>query len=123
MSTAAPSGILLSRDLIFTTKITGTASAIGHRLTVVGRPDRLDQALADGPPHAILIDLAAGDLVSPAALASLRARVPAARLVAFGSHVDTASLDAARAAGCDEVMPRSKFVADLPALLARVLSG
>lgn len=115
-------GILLSRDLIFTTKITGTASAIGHRLVVVGRSDQLDQAMADGPPRAILIDLAAGDLVTPAALASLRARVPAARLVAFGSHVDTASLDAAREAGCDEVMPRSKFVADFPTLLARVLT-
>ena len=40
------------------------------------------------------------------------------RVIAFGSHVDHALLDAARAAGCDEVLPRSQFFRTLPALLA-----
>ena len=31
------------------------------------------------------------------------------RAIAFGSHVDRELLEAARAAGCDEVMPRSEF--------------
>ena len=35
------------------------------------------------------------------------------RVVAYGSHVDTASLQAARTAGCDPVLPRSKFVKEL----------
>lgn len=39
-----------------------------------------------------------------------------ARVVAFGSHVDRDTLDAARAAGC-EVLPRSAFFRDLAALL------
>ena len=39
------------------------------------------------------------------------------RLVAYGSHVDAEALRAARAAGCDPVLPRSKFVDDLPAAL------
>jgi hypothetical protein len=37
--------------------------------------------------------------------------------MAYGSHVDTATLRAARAAGCDPVLPRSKFVEDLPICL------
>ncbi len=40
------------------------------------------------------------------------------RVVAYGSHVDTAMLDAARAAGCAEVLPRSKFFRDIAGLLA-----
>ena len=40
------------------------------------------------------------------------------RTIGFGSHVDTDTLDAARAAGCGEVLPRSAFFAGLPDLLA-----
>jgi hypothetical protein len=40
-----------------------------------------------------------------------------ARVVAFGSHVDTELLDAARAAGVDEVLPRSAFFRRLPEVL------
>ena len=39
--------------------------------------------------------------------------------VAFGSHVDTEALAAAGAAGCDPVLPRSKFSAELPDLIRR----
>jgi len=40
------------------------------------------------------------------------------RVVAYGSHVDTGMLDTARAAGCAEVLPRSKFFRDIAGLLA-----
>jgi len=34
-------------------------------------------------------------------------------VVGYGSHVDAATLKAARAAGCDVVLPRSQFVEQL----------
>ena len=37
------------------------------------------------------------------------------RVIGFGSHVDVARLKAARAAGCDEVLPRSAFFEGLDA--------
>lgn len=40
------------------------------------------------------------------------------RVIAFGAHTQPALLQAARDAGGDAVMPRSEFVARLPALLA-----
>ena len=43
--------------------------------------------------------------------------VRAARVIAFGSHVDTELLAAARAAGCDEVMARSAFFSRVRELL------
>jgi hypothetical protein len=73
-------------------------------------------------PRVILVDLAAGDLVSPETLIAYQQLAGSETpLVAFGSHVDTESLAAARTAGCVEVMPRSKFSAELPALIRRLL--
>lgn len=39
------------------------------------------------------------------------------RVIAYGSHVDRTLLDAARAAGVDDVLPRSAFFTRLPSLL------
>ncbi len=71
---------------------------------------------------AVFVDLAAGDLVSPAALLSYQKEAgPGVPFIAFGSHVDTLALEAARAAGCDPVLPRSKFTAELPELIRKYL--
>jgi hypothetical protein len=45
-------------------------------------------------------------------VAGVRALVPSARLVCFGPHVDEAGAQAARDAGADVVLPRSRFFAD-----------
>ncbi len=57
------------------------------------------------------------------AVARLREAVGAVPTIAYGAHVDKARLDEACAAGCDEVLPGSKFSADLPALLRRYFDG
>ena len=41
-------------------------------------------------------------------------------VVGFVSHVDTATIESARAAGLDRIMPRSQFVMKLPQLLGTV---
>src|SRR3954447_20769143 len=116
-----PAGLLLSRDLIFTSKVTGTARELGHRVMVAGNTALASAMIEQWHPKVVFVDLAAGDLVSPAALLAYRALVPGTPFVAFGSHVDIASLAAARAAGCDPVLPRSRFTAELPELVRRYL--
>jgi CheY-like chemotaxis protein len=117
-----PTGLLLSRDLIFTSKITGTARELGCRVLVAGNVSLARAMIEQHRPRVILVDLAAGDMVSPETLVAYQQLAgPETQLVAFGSHVDTESLAAARAAGCVEVMPRSKFSAELPALIRRLL--
>ena len=61
-------------------------------------------------------DLVVVDLSRPGALDAL-AGLAGVRTIGFGSHVDEALLAAARAAGCQEVLPRSRFFARLPDLL------
>ena len=67
------------------------------------------------------MDLAAGDLTNAEAILAYRLQVPHATFIAFGSHVDTAALEAASAAGCNLVLPRSKFTLELPQLIQRHL--
>lgn len=110
-------GLLLSRDLIFTTKITSTARELGYRIVTAGNPALASSLIVQSTPRAVFVDLSAGDLVSPSAILALRALAPGVPFVAFGSHVDTAALTAASTAGCDPVLPRSRFSAQLPALI------
>jgi len=51
-------------------------------------------------------------------VARTRALASHARIVCFGPHVDDASADAARAAGADVVLARSKFFRDVSAAVA-----
>ncbi len=119
---SAPPGILLSRDLIFTSKVTGTARMLGRRVLVAGDVSLASAMIAQWQPRVVFIDLAAGDLVQSAALLAFqKLAAPATPFVAFGSHVDTAALAAARALGCDPVLPRSRFSAELPELIGRYL--
>jgi len=120
---AGPAGLLLSRDLIFTTKVVGTARALGLVVVSAGNAALASAMLQQWTPEAVFVDLAAGDLVAPSALAVYRAQAAGTAFVAFGSHVDAAALQAARDAGCEEVMPRSRFSAELPDLLRRHLSA
>lgn len=62
-------------------------------------------------------DVVVVDLSRPGVLEALP-DLAGARTVGFGSHVDRELLAAARAAGCDEVLPRSRFFARLGELLA-----
>ncbi len=116
-----PAGLLLTRDLMFTSKVVGTAQALGFVVKAVGGLERAEALIAEAALRAVFVDLAAGDLVAPGSLARLMALAPEVPFVAFGSHVDVDALEAARAAGCREVMPRSKFTMILPDLIRKYL--
>lgn len=60
-------------------------------------------------------DLVVVDLSRPGVLEAVAGL--AGHVVGFASHVDDEVLAAARAAGCDEVLPRSRFFAGLAARL------
>lgn len=114
-------GLLLTRDLMFTSKVTSTASALGFRMETVGNADSVAARVADAHPQAVFLDLGWTDL-DPRVLIKQLGPAPRPRVIAFGSHVDVARLEQARDAGCDDVMPRSRFSATLPELLQQVFS-
>lgn len=112
-------GLILSDDLIFTSRVTGTARAGGMTVQPARSPELLEQLARQKTPACVLVDLSNPGLEIETLIEKLRtACVPMPRIVAYGSHVDTATLRRAREAGCDVVLPRSKFVEDLPVMLA-----
>jgi CheY-like chemotaxis protein len=108
-------GCLLSDDLLFTSRITGTARALGLEVQAVRSPAQVQQLLSQHTVRCLLIDLHCPGLTIADFLKTLPE--PRPLVVGYGSHVDTATLKAAREAGCDLVLPRSKFVEDLPTAL------
>src|SRR5262245_9327895 len=114
-----PLGLLLCDDLLFTSRITGTAGVLGLTLQGVKSAAALQAAVQNGTPRCVIVDLHNPGLVIAELVDWLRQQCdPMPRLIAYGSHVDTATLKAARTAGCDVVLPRSKFVEELPDKLA-----
>jgi hypothetical protein len=113
-----PAGLLLCRDLIFTTKVTGTAQALGYHIQVAGDARSAQSVIESLCPRVIFIDLTAGELVSLQALSDyFKLAGPDVWFVAFGPHVEEEALATAKAAGCQVVLPRSKFAGDLPRLM------
>jgi CheY-like chemotaxis protein len=107
-------GLLLSDDLIFTSRITGTARDLGLTVRAARTPEALLALARQSPPRCVLLDLHHPGLVLADFLRHLAEACPTMpRVVGYGSHVDTATLRAAREAGCDPVWPRSKFVEEL----------
>jgi len=118
-----PVGLLLSDDMIFTSRITGTATALGTAIRPARTPALLAALAQEHSPHCVILDLSNPGLVIGETVQAIKTAAPHAFVVAYGSHVDTAALRAAREAGCDVVLPRSRFVEDLPRLLPSWLAG
>ena len=116
-------GLLLSDDLIFVSRVVGTARALGLTVRAARSPDGLLSLAGAQAPVCVLVDLHNPGLELPELLRRLTVVCPVRpRVVAYGSHVETAVLRAARAAGCDPVLPRSQFVELLPTALPEWLA-
>src|SRR5271169_5262185 len=110
----APVGLMLSDDLLFTSKVTAAARSQGLEVRSARSAQVLENLAREHTPRCVIVDLANPGLVLGDLLERLRQTcAPMPRVIAFGSHVDTATLQAAREAGCDLVWPRSKFVQEL----------
>ena len=118
-----PPGLLLCDDLIFASRIAGTARTLGLEVRQVRALDRLPDLAGRLQARCVIVDLAYPGLDLPELMRRLGETGAPPRVVAYGSHVDAESLRAARVAGCAPVLPRSKFVEDLSHELAGWLAG
>lgn len=107
-------------DLMFGSKISGAATSLGLASTGFRSVDRLKALIAEHGDaiEVIVVDLDCGDS-AVAAIREARASSPDARCVAYGPHVDTERLDAARDAGATDVMTRGAFASGIMDVLRR----
>lgn len=117
--------LLITSDLMVSSRIVGAAAAIPATVAAVGPAAEP----GGGPFDVIVVDLEAGrrtaaDLVGRARqiVASQGALRPA-RIVAFGPHVAVDRLAEAKAAGADLVVTRGEALQSLAAVVHRVRSG
>lgn len=111
MTEAAETGVVaLVPDLMDRSRMLASGQIRSSSVRFLSRERDLSRAVVDG--ELVVVDLSQVDDVEE--LAGIARRVA---VVAFGAHVDRARLDAARAAGCRKVMPRSLFFSDVAAAL------
>ncbi len=121
---ATPTGLLLCDDLMFTSRITGTARNLGLCIKPARSLETLHALIAQPCPQCVIVDLAHPELDIVALLERLcKDCTPRPYVVAYGSHIDAATLRSAKEAGCDLVLPRSKFVEELPRALPSWIRG
>ncbi len=102
--------LVLCRDLLLSSKITGTAQAHGVPFKVVRDPARL--AGAEG--RQVMADLnQEGALEAAAAWAQATGKT----VIGFVAHTDALAIRRAREAGIQQVLARSQFVAQLEKLI------
>ena len=108
-------------DLMFTSKIRTTAAHLGVTLAFARSADAALAEMHKSAPALVIFDLNNPRTNPLAILASMKADAALAGIPTLGfvSHVDTATIDAARHAGIGEVLPRSAFTMQLADILAR----
>ena len=116
-------GLLLSDDMILSSRITGAAQALGLMVTAVKSAENLVVQAKERAPTCVIVDLSHPEVQIQELIRELQEVCsPSPRLVAYGSHVDAATLREAREAGCDVVLPRSAFVEQLAKSLPQWLT-
>ena len=111
-----PFAAALVDDLMFLSRIREAGRGAGVEVRAVRTVDAVREAVREGA-GIVLLDLDSQRLPWSDALAALAAE-PAAVTVGFFGHVHAETGQAAAAAGCTLVLPRSAFVQRLPTLLA-----
>lgn len=105
-------------DLMFSSKV--NAAGQGKPVLWMPRGTRVSEYVAQHKPDVLLIDLGNPKLDAVAEIAALKANPETRATVIIGylGHELVELMQAARAAGCDQVMAKGEFARKLPDLLS-----
>jgi PleD family two-component response regulator len=108
-------------DLLFTSKIRATARHVGATIAFARSSEGALEQMRQRRPSLVILDLnnPRTDPLGTIAAMKADAALSAIPTLGFVSHVDTATIDAARAAGIGDVLARSAFAGNLADILAR----
>jgi DNA-binding NarL/FixJ family response regulator len=110
--------LALTSDLLLRSQLAGAGARVGADVEVVASIEELLAKAETARPALVILDLNHADLKPAELVAALKARVPSASLLVFGPHVHKARLAAAAEAGCDRVISRGQFHAEMDSILA-----
>lgn len=103
-------------DMMFSSKV--TACAKGKPIEWLKRGTRVADAVTASQPDVLLIDLAAPQLDALNAIREIKSGASrSCTVIGYVDHTREDLIEAARAAGCDQVMSKGEFARRLPQLL------
>ena len=107
-------------DMFFAAKINAAANQAGRQVERVRSREQLEQEVIENPPSLLIVDLNSERLNPLETIEHFKAnpRLSAVPIVGFVSHVQTELIHSAQAAGCDYVLPRSRFTQLLPEIIS-----
>ena len=105
--------IALVPDLMFATRIADMAKHLGYQIEMLNRASDADATITGVSLAIVALD--APDWEHVVAVA----KQAGARVLAFGSHKNVEQMQAAKRAGCDQVVARSLMATELPNLLRK----
>jgi len=108
-------------DLLFTSKIRSTAGHAAVAIAFARSPEAALEQMRTGRPSLVIFDLNNPRTDPLGILARMKADPALASIPTLGfvSHVDTATIEAARTAGIGEVLARSAFAGNLLSILSK----
>lgn len=106
-------------DLMFSIKISTAAKSLKADVYFERTPDRVLETVREKQPSLIIFDLNSTRMRPMETIAALKAdpALKAIRTLGYVSHVDSDTIDRARAAGIDDVLARSAFAGRLGEIL------
>jgi DNA-binding NarL/FixJ family response regulator len=106
-------------DFLFRSKIRAVAKHAGVELAFAKTPEEILERARAERPALVILDLDSATAEPVATIAALKAdpSLSGIRTLAFASHVHTSLIAAARAAGAEQVLPRSAFAGNLADIL------
>lgn len=117
-----PSGkfLIAVDDMFFAAKILAVAAQVGREVERVRTAAELEAALAASPPQLLILDLNSSRWDAIAVIKALKSSATqrAVPVLGFLSHVEVERRRQALSAGCDYVLARSAFAAQLADILA-----
>ena len=103
--------LAVAPDLMFASRIEATLGAAGHDVRLTGSIAEATDLEA--------VDLVVADLDREPADGVVALGIP---VLGFYSHLNTETREAAKAAGVDLIVPRSRMAREMPALVERALA-
>lgn len=117
--------LLLTADLFFCSKVAAAAARQDRHVETALGIEAFWEKVAAHQVDLVILDLATPGLDTRELVPRLRGLAPARRgppaVVAFGAHVHEAKLSTAAEAGCDLVLSRGQFNAQVDEILSRFL--
>lgn len=107
---------VLCGDLMFRSRISEVGKALGVEVNFFRAESKILESLSEQQPTKVIIDLNGRAEFEGVVKELQRRQIP---VVGFYSHVDTALAERAEAAGIDRVIPRSRFIKELPELIGQ----